>query len=194
MAVSSTVLTGAFTLAGALGGVGITQRYTARQSELGRLEARRALIRAEMVRLVPACMGMLDASRVEILAFTELKGNDLLEFVNSDSGKLAIERNQAIRESITSLSLLVADPALLLALAELERAILDYAEKANGPAFEYARKGGDRGEAVLLGFKHVRATRDALTRAQVEAATLLRAPVAVSERSGRFAWLHRRRG
>lgn len=155
------LIAGPFTLAGAVVAVLITQRHAVRLAREARLEERRSLLRQELATLMHEVSALLDAAWILLPAMAKMSEPDLMEFVETDTGREAGRRNAQIRRSLNILTLMAADEPVLQALRTLETCIADWPDKAVGPGMAAARGGGNVGAAVGAGFRHVNKTRAA---------------------------------
>ncbi len=171
------ILTGLLTLAGALGGVWLSQRYAAETSTQTLVEARRSVVRAELSTLIAEVRAHLESATLFMMLIGKGTDQDLMEFVNTDSGREAQRRTAAIYRSLAGLTVTVGDPPVLNALVELEECINDWADKANGPVFAAKSRGGDIVDAIVKGNEHVRKTRAALADVIRASAPLVRIPI-----------------
>ena len=126
------IRTGLLTLAGALGGsvVPALRRETSTETLV---EARRSVVRAELSTLIAEVCAHLESATLFMMLIGKGTDQDLMEFVNTDSGREAQRRTAAIYRSLAGLTVTVGDPPVLNALVELEECINDWADKANGP-------------------------------------------------------------
>jgi hypothetical protein len=184
--VAASIVTGTATLIGALGGVWLTQRHAARIAQAAQAESRRSLVRAELGTLLAEVRGLIDQAWVLIPAMSKMRMQEYDEFVNTDTGREMGRRRAAVNAGLINLSLMIKDVPVLKALAELQKCVEEWAEKATGPAFNAGTTGGDAVAAVESGFQHVERTRSALNALVVAAAPFVQ--ISISDVQQRRSW------
>lgn len=167
------IVTGAFTLIAALGGVWLTQRHVGREAERARAEVRRGELRKVVSELLLAGRAKVSTFQLLIPGFSKFSQADYAEFADTDSGKELKRVNGELTRTLAQASLLVGDPPLLVAIREVRRLDLEFASKAMSPVLDKS-KGFD---GVLEGLEYVASLGAALTSLELAAAPLLQAPV-----------------
>jgi hypothetical protein len=174
---SDVIVTGAFTLAAALGGVALAQRHAAREAHLARAEARRGEQRRVLSELLVAGRDKVSRYQLMIPALHKFTDRDATEWVNTDSAKELGRVNAEMSRAIVQASLLVGDSAILRAILQIRQLDIEFSDKAVGPAWDK-----DLGlEGVLQGLRHVSALSRALTDLELAAGPLLRTPLTLPE-------------
>ncbi|CRK59185.1 hypothetical protein [Alloactinosynnema sp. L-07] len=171
------IVTGAFTLVAALGGVWLTQRHVAREAERARAEVRRGELRKVVSELLLAGRSKVSTFQVLIPGFTKFSLADYAEFVETDSGKELKRVNGELTRTLAQASLLVGDPPILAAIRDVHRLDLGFASKAMGPIWDKSKDF----DGVLEGLEYVASLGAALHSLELAAAPLLRAPVTPPE-------------
>lgn len=126
------------------------------------------------------------------MAYCGMTPQGLTEWVDTDTAKEAGRRNAQIHTSLARLCYIVGDHDLVVALAKLETCLDDFAEKAHGPALDAGSGRGDLMDAIAAGFKHVKATRQALRQVVTTAAPLLHVDIRKAQMSTYGRWVGRR--
>lgn len=189
----STVAVGGFTLAGTLGGIALANRHSAELALDARTEARRSALRDELSVLVVEVRALIDSAMLTMIFYSRAKHDDIMEFVNTDTGRDQARRGKQISTTIANLSLMVGDRQILDGLVTLEQCIHEWAEKVNGPAFEVAAIGGNTTLAIELGMPHVHRTRAALNALVVAANSVVQIPILTESPVTRWwsSWMKR---
>ncbi len=178
------VVTGGFTLAGALGAVGLTQHRTAKREHITRIEARRGEQRQVL-------SDVLIAGRLKILLYNPptlmlLGRMDLAEmakFTDTDSGKNMGSANKDLERGLTNARMLIGDPALAETLAELRVLNDAFSVEVVGRAMTGKKPGGEADARAAI--QHIEKVRSAINRLEIQAVEILRVAVAVPDRPGR---------
>jgi len=183
-------LTGCFTLAGSLGGVIVSQRYTARLTAESRVEERRALIREHLGELSLAVGQLIDTADTIILFTAKATSADLFEFAKTDTVREMRETHQQIRRSLTALLLLGGTQPLRSALSELTTCTSTWADEVNGPPSKAQRTGSDPVEARREAMQHVRRTNAAMAAVVRTAGPVVQVEIPLREGARRWRlWL-----
>lgn len=175
--VSDVIVTGAFTLVAALGGVALTQRHATREAHRARAEVRRGEQRRVLSELVIAGRQKVSIYQVILPAFHKFGDKDHTEFVETDTGKELSRVNAEMARTLVQASLLVGDSPVLQAIGNIRMLDLQFPDKAVGPSMD--KKLGFEG--VIQGLRHVTALSGALTELELAAGPLLRIPLVLPE-------------
>lgn len=167
--------TGGFTLAGVALGEWMSRSANRESAERQLNEQRRIELHGDLAELVTDARAKIDAAWFLIPAYWKMSTEDMMDFVNTDTGRLEGERHVRISGNLVRLGLSLADGPLRSALADFEQCMIDWPDKAMGPVTDRKRKNDF--EAVMEGLAHARASREALNAVQREAALALAVPV-----------------
>jgi Kef-type K+ transport system membrane component KefB len=154
-----TLLVGIFAIAGTLGGVFIGAQLTHRSARdvlMAQLaEERRLELTTLLTDIAVDARGLVETAWIELPALGKMTLDDMLEYLNTDSGRENSERRRRLNENLTRALLLVGDHELAKRTAILAQHVRDWPEKAIGPVTE--KKSGVRDiDAVLEGLGHVK--------------------------------------
>ena len=175
------VVTGAFTLVAALGGVWLTQRHTGREAHQMRVETRRDSQRRIISDLLIAGRAKVAFYELLLPVFGRMDAEDRLEFVDTDTGRDIRRVNEEMSRALVQASLLVGDESILREILQVRTLDLQFSEKALGPAVSK-----DSGfDGVLKGLSHNSDLARALQRLEIAAGPWLRAPLMLPESTGR---------
>lgn len=164
---------GLLSLAGVALGGWLERASADRALEAQLREGRRSALHERMAALVAEVRAKVEQGELMVFAYAKMSVDDIARYATeTDSGRQMAEREARISRALTELGLLVGDAELRGALAELERCLREWPEKANGPVIE--RKSGQNDIAAIKeGLAHVRETRRAVHRVEVEGTRLL---------------------
>lgn len=154
------LLTGIITAAAALTGVWLTQRTNRRQRLEDRADARRLEQRDVLVELIDAVEHWTPLAEMTSLLLGRVgAGNELTEYLNTDSGKNLLAATRELERVLVRCRLIITDdelrPLVLRIKAELDRR----AEDVNGPLVEAARSRRDSTDAVVASLRYYRDVR-----------------------------------
>lgn len=166
------VLTGIFTLLGAATGAVTVQSYMRAEAQAQRVEARRAEFRSELVTLTTDMRQWLATWEVLVPAYARMTVKDLMEFVDTDTGRESRERMARIEASLDRLHLLVGEETLIEVVDSLRSLVTNLPKLAMHPVVE--REGQASPELIGKSLAYVDAANTELARLQNAAAPILR--------------------
>lgn len=136
-----------------LGGVALGQHLAREQKREERMNERRIEQRDVLVDLIDAIEHWAPQADVASLFFGKATTNDIVEWVNTDSGK-------ALRESVRQLARILVRSRLIVTDDELRPLVLQVAagtsrlpDDINGPILDAAKRGEDPMEFVLASIR-----------------------------------------
>ncbi|KQY59373.1 hypothetical protein ASD11_07330 [Aeromicrobium sp. Root495] len=117
-----------------------------------------------LAELLVDARGLVELEWIMIPAFTTMETKDLIEFVDTDSGKQMAERNHRLRRSLTEARLLVApDSDLGRALMLVHAFHISLPEEAHGPVQGSSKSREQKMDGVGPAFTHLRKLEDAVS-------------------------------
>jgi hypothetical protein len=92
--------------------------------------------------------GLVESAWIEIPAIGGMEFEDVLEYLETDSGRENAERRRRLNENLTRALLLVGDKELADRTAVLTQRVRDWPEKAVGPVTDKKVRGQRKTDAV----------------------------------------------
>jgi len=176
------LLTGGF----ALGGVALAQHFTRRQMREERLEERRLEQRDVLVDLIDAIEHWAPQAEITSLFLGKATRNDIVEYVDTDSGKALRESVRELERILVRCRLIVTDDELRPLVLQVVGAVHRLPDEVNGPILDAAEHGRDPMEFILAGIRYYGEVRRIAVTIQETALRRLSGPA--GERKFRARW------
>lgn len=175
----TTLLTGGFTLAGALGGVYLTQRHARETAREARAAARKDELRRDIAELRPAAAALISTYEVVPLFMARAESSDINEWAHSETVARLNELFGQVRRHITRVAVTPTSPELTDAVTKLRDALDQLGEVCS----QRVRDAKDAGEdtipivgRALAYLRHVAALNAAVETAAAAEFAVLDAP------------------
>jgi hypothetical protein len=127
---------------------------TRQQKHEERREERRLEQRDVLVDLVDAIEHWAPQAEVASLFFGKATANDLVEYVDTDSGKALRESIRVLQRALVRCRLVVTDVELRPLVLQMSGAIRRLPEDINGPILDAAKRGDDPLEPVMASIQY----------------------------------------
>ncbi|MEU5673540.1 hypothetical protein ACGF3C_08735 [Micromonospora sp. NPDC047762] len=184
------IITAVGTIAGALGGVVVTQHHQRRTAAMERADKRRAELRSHIVEFLINADEWASHMDIVIVVMWKAADHDMMELSNSEIAKRSGELRYAVTRELKHLLGLVGDPHLQRSVHVFHDLWLTMSDQMMGPVIDKRRKSDS--EAVTEAFEYLGRLRRATTDIRNAALPLLR--VAVEDpQSVRWWQIQRRR-
>jgi len=138
----------------ALGGVALGQHLTRQQKREERLEERRLEQRDVLVDLIDAIEHWAPQAEMASLFFGKATANDVVEYVDTDSGKALRESVRKLVRILVRCRLVVTDDELRPLVLQVVGAIRRLPDDINGPILDAAERGHDPMDLVLASIRY----------------------------------------
>jgi hypothetical protein len=138
----------------ALGGVALGQHLTRQQKREEHLEERRLEQRNVLVDLIDAIEHWAPQAEMASLFFGKAAANDLVEYVDTDSGKALRESTRELQRVLVRCRLIVTDDELRHLVLQVASAIRRLPDDINAPILDAAKNGHDPLEPVLASIQY----------------------------------------
>lgn len=169
------IITAVGTIAGALGGVAVTQHHQRRTAAMERADKRRAELRTHIVEFLINADEWASHMDIVIVVMWKATDQDMMELSNSETAKRSGELRYAVTKELKHLLGLVGDPHLQQSVHVFHDLWLTMSDQMMGPVTDKSRKSDP--EAVTEAFKYLGRLRRATTDIRNAALPLLRVTV-----------------
>ena len=136
-----------------LGGVALGQHLARQQKLEERLNERRVEQRDVLVDLIDAIEHWAPQAELTSLFFGKANSNDMVEWVDTDSGKALRESARQLARILVRSRLIVTDDELRPLVLQVAAAIRRLPDDINGPILDAAQRGEDPMEFVLASIR-----------------------------------------
>lgn len=168
------IATGAVTLLASALTLIISQRHARKMAEATVRRANQQEVRDLLVGLLHDGREWTQISEVLLPAVLKMTSNDMMEFVDTDTGKKARELNDRLRRTLIEARLRVGNPELLDRIQRFDAAHTEWGEKVLIPIEDAKRRRGDGIEEIGAGLRYLREATRCLNDLETTAAPLLR--------------------
>jgi hypothetical protein len=138
----------------ALGGVALGQHLTRQLKREERLDERRLEQRDVLVGLIDALEHWTPQAEMASLFFGKATANDMMEWVDTDSGKALRESVRDLERILVRCRLIVTDDELRPLVMQVVEAIRRLPDDINGPILAAAKRGEDPMEHILASIRY----------------------------------------
>lgn len=151
------VLTGVFTLAGALGGPWMAGKRQSDRDDAALRAREREELREILAEVITDARDFVDLEWLLIPMFAKFEATDAVEFADTDSGKKIAAIRARLTRSTTRARLIV-DPGSDLGGALSDFSVLHrhFTEQAHGPVMNTRKSQTERFDGVSEGYKYLR--------------------------------------
>ncbi|WP_432498150.1 hypothetical protein [Kineococcus auxinigenes] len=171
----SALLAGLLGLGAGLSSVFLTRRFTREQRQQDQLNERRLEQRDVLIELIDAVEHWAPQAEMASLLMGKGTFDDVLEYVDTDSGKALRESVRELQRVLVRCRLIVTDPELRPMVLQMVAHQLRQADEINGPLLEAAKR-GDAMEEILASIRFYRDVKLLAVKIQESALRRLATP------------------